>query len=294
MSFEGSKSFFNFSKGQRKGVFFFLFLIVGLQLVCCFVNFSSEFKDSPDKIAWISLQSKLDTLKMAAFKSEVKIYPFNPNFITDYKGYKLGMSVKEIDRLLVFRKENKYVNSASEFQRVTQVSDSLLLTMSPFFKFPGWVGVKKSYKQNSFFRNVVFFKKEKIGLVDINLATQEDLVKVFGIGEVIALRILKQKETLGGFVSMEQMKDVWGLSPEVVQNLNARFNVFKQPHIKKIPINTASLKEISQFPYFKYSLAKEIVMYRSMYGDIKDVDDLIKIRGFPVEKYNIIALYLEF
>jgi hypothetical protein len=61
-----------------------------------------------------------------------KIYPFNPNFITDFKGYKLGMSVTEIDRLLAFRKTNRYVNSAAEFQQVTQVSDSLLAQIAPF------------------------------------------------------------------------------------------------------------------------------------------------------------------
>jgi hypothetical protein len=54
------------------------------------------------------------------------LYPFNPNFITDFKGYKLGMSVQEID-LLEYRKGNKYVNSPKEFQAVTQVSDSLLM-----------------------------------------------------------------------------------------------------------------------------------------------------------------------
>jgi competence ComEA-like helix-hairpin-helix protein len=66
------------------------------------------------------------------------------------------------------------------------------------------------------------------------------------------------------------------------------------PVIHKININNASLKEISQFSYFKYALAKEIVTYRSMNGDIRNIEDLIKIRGFPVEKAKIIGLYLDF
>ena len=141
---------------------------------------------------------------------------------------------------------------------------------------------------------LAFAKKEKIVLIDINKASQEDLIKIYGIGEAISLRILKQKESLGGFVSMEQMNDVWGLSPEVVENLNAHFKVLVLPNLKKIDINNASLKELSQFPYFKYPLAKQIVTFRSMNGDIKNVEDLIKIKGFPVEKANIIGLYLDF
>jgi DNA uptake protein ComE-like DNA-binding protein len=63
--------------------------------------------------------------------------------------------------------------------------------------------------------------------------------------------------------------------------------------IKKININKASVKELSQFSFFRYALAKEIVIYRSMNGDIK-TEDLSKIKGFPVEKISIIALYLDF
>jgi len=46
------------------------------------------------------------------------IYPFNPNFITDY-GYKLGMTSEEINRLLNYRATNKWINSAEEFQKFT-------------------------------------------------------------------------------------------------------------------------------------------------------------------------------
>ena len=78
---------------------------------------------------------------------------------------------------------------------------------------------------------------------------------------------------------MEQMKDVWGLSPEVIENLNSHFKVSVLPNFKKIDINNASLKELSQFYYFKYPLAKEIVTYRSMKGNISNIEDLTKIKG---------------
>ncbi|HKO78125.1 MAG TPA: helix-hairpin-helix domain-containing protein, partial [Flavobacterium sp.] len=222
------------------------------------------------------------------------MHPFNPNFISDYKGYKLGMSVKEIDRLLNFRKGNKFVNSAEEFQNVTKISDSLLKAIAPFFKFPDWVNRKKEFKEYKYDQNSAFAKKEKIVLIDFNQATKEDLIKINGVGEIISLRILTQKEKLGGFVSMEQLKDVWGLSPEVILNLNNHFKIEKLPNLNKIDVNNASIKELSQFFYFKYDLARQIVKYRSMNGDFKNIEDLIKINGFPVEKANFIALYLDF
>jgi DNA uptake protein ComE-like DNA-binding protein len=65
------------------------------------------------------------------------------------------------------------------------------------------------------------------------------------------------------------------------------------PNNKKININSASIKELGQFYYFKYPISKNIVTYRSMNGDIK-IEDLSNIKGFPVDKLKIIALYLEF
>ncbi|TDD78811.1 ComEA family DNA-binding protein [Flavobacterium caseinilyticum] len=297
MRFKTILTYFNFTQQQRTGILLLFGIIIVLQLVYFFVDFSPAAKEYPEKQKWLSLQSEMDSLKMQRGKDLPQIYLFNPNFITDYKGYKLGMSLEEIDRLLAFRKENRYVNSAKEFQNVTKISDSLLNVISPYFKFPDWVKNKKQntkFKAYTAYQNQAFAKKEKIVITDINQATKEDLIKIYGIGEAISVRILKQKETLGGFVSMEQLKEVWGLSPEVIENLNTHFKVLALPRFKKIEINNASLKELTQFHYFRYALAKEIITYRSMNGNIENIEDLTKIKGFPVDKANIIGLYLDF
>ncbi|MDR7209513.1 helix-hairpin-helix domain-containing protein [Flavobacterium piscis] len=287
--------YFKFTSQQRTGIFLLFIIIVILQMVYFFVDFTSDEKIFPEKQQWLSMQSQIDSLKEIENKRKPKVYLYNPNFISDYKGYKLGMSIQEIDRLQAFRKENKYVSSAKEFQDVTKISDSLLNAISPFFKFSDWVKNKKSFKTfNKESIQQSFSKKEKVAVLDINHAGQEDLMKVYGIGEALSLRILKQKETMEAFVSMEQMNDVWGLSPEVILQLKKNFEVLSSPKIKKIQINDASLKELALFPYFRYALAKQIVTYRSMNGNIQNIEDLSKIKGFPVEKANIIALYLEF
>ena len=288
------KSLFMFTSDQRKGIFALLLLIVILQVIYFFVDFTVLPTNDPQKQQWLSLQAQVDSMKNSDKTQEKKIYLFNPNFITDYKGYKLGMSVAEIDRLLEFRKTNKYVNSAEEFQQVTQVSDSLLREIAPLFKFPDWITNKKPVKKFENYNIQAFAKKEKTVAIDINTATKEDLIKIHGIGEALSMRILKQRDILGGFIAMEQMNDVWGLSPEVIENVNLNFKIITAPTIKKVDINNASLKELSQFYYFKYPLPREIITYRSMNGDFKNIEDLTKIKGFPVDKAKIITLYLDF
>jgi competence ComEA-like helix-hairpin-helix protein len=294
MDLKEIKTYFSFSKEQRAAIMILFVMVIVLQCIYFFADFNLIQSTSSNKQQWLAIQSKIDSLKEYDTKYTAKVYPFNPNFITDYKGYKLGMSVEEIDRLLNYRKEDKYVNSPKEFQIVTQISDSLLNAIAPYFKFPDWVKNRKQNRGYVAFGNKAYAKKEKVVILDINLATAEELVNIYGIGEVLAQRILKLKENLGGFVSMEQMKDVWGLSPEVIESLNSHFKVNAVPVLSKIDINNASLKELAQFTYFRYTLAKEIVTYRSMNGDFKGIDDLTKIKGFPVEKAKIITLYLDF
>ncbi len=277
-------------------------IIIGLQVGSYFLDFSNDKKSTPEEQNWLSLQSNIDSLKSEKPQSGYKIYPFNPNFITDFKGYKLGMTVEQIDRLLAFRKQGKFANSPEEFQKVTGISDSLLKAISPYFKFPDWVNKKNFQLANSnknenkgwvdYSKNKFDKKEKKIVVLDINSASKEDLMKVYGIGDAISDRILKQKEIFGVFVSMEQMNDIWGLSPEVIEKLNQSFKVVN-PNPKKININNASIKELGQFPYFKYPISKNIVTYRSMNGDLK-IEDLTNIKAFPVDKLKIIALYLEF
>ncbi|MGV3695543.1 MAG: helix-hairpin-helix domain-containing protein [Flavobacterium sp.] len=285
------KSVLSYSKSQRIGIVLFFAIIVSAQAFYYCWDFAEIASADKTEVKWLANQDIIDSLKLDGKHYKPTIYPFNPNFISDFKGYKLGMSVAEIDRLHAYRKQNKFVNSAEEFQLITKVSDSLLKTISPYFKFPDWVNDKKDD-----FRSVDkkdFPKPVKISVININEATKEDLMKVYGIGDKISDRILEHRQKLGAFVSMEQMSDIWGLSPEVIDKLNSSFAVQSSLNVKKININNASAKELSLFPFFRYPLAKDIVIYRTMNGNIT-VDDLSKIKGFPVDKIKIIALYLEF
>lgn len=285
------KSYFIFSKSHRVGIVILLLLIVIAQL--CYFYVSNQKATINEDTQWLLAQNEIDSIKQQVATKKDTIYPFNPNFISDYKGYKLGMSVQEIDRLHHFRAQNKYVNSTAEFQKVTLVSNAVLRKISPYFKFPEWVSAKQE-KSNKTFQVFTPREKKEVMVKDINLATKEDLIAVYGIGEKLADKILIEKEKFGGFVSMEQFQFIWGISPEAIQDLQKRFVVKNTNSITKIPINDLSIKELSKFPYFNYSLAKEIVIYRTMNNGIKEIADLTKIKGMPNEKIKIIALYLEF
>ncbi|HSM62646.1 MAG TPA: hypothetical protein VK833_01785, partial [Gillisia sp.] len=194
------RSHFVFSKSQQNGIFLLVILIVLLQLIYFFVDFNASNELSQeDSVRITGFQKQIDSLKQVALtKDTVRVYPFNPNLITDYKGYSLGMSLEEIDRLHEFRKTNKWVNSSKEFQAITLISDSLLNKIAPYFKFPDWVEKSNSdinKKGNNSLKPVGF------NIRDLNAASFDDLIMIRGIGEVLASRIIKFISKIGGFLS---------------------------------------------------------------------------------------------
>ena len=241
-------------------------------------------------------QDKIDVLKQNSKQNDsIRIYPFNPNFISDYKGYTLGMSVEEIDRLHAFRAQHKFVNNSEEFQKITHVSDSLLKKISPYFKFPEWAKNKSlSQKKipNATFQRELDLQKGDFQVKDLNTATAEDLKSISGIVEKLALRIIKFRNRLGGFIVDDQLYDVYGLEPDVVKRTIKRFTVLSQPQMEKINVNSASVEEISKLIYLRYNIATKIVEYREVNGSFSSLDELTKIEDFPIDKIHRIKLYL--
>jgi DNA uptake protein ComE-like DNA-binding protein len=207
------------------------------------------------------------------------------------------MTIAQIDKLHNLRKQNKYVNSNAEFQKLTGVSDVWMKQYAQYFKFPDWVTNMSlnKYPSNSENKYQKFEKKEtKIVVQDINTANQVELEKVYMIGEKLAVKIIAEREKFGGFANMEQLSFIWGISPEAIEDLNKKFQIKSVGNLKKIKINELPIKELQQFPYFNYTIAKNIVTYRSMNGEFKNIEDLTKVKQFPIEKLKIIAVYLEF
>lgn len=283
------KSHFWYNKRQRNGIFFLLLIIGILQISFFFLDFSSNKPAQFSQNEIDEFKKEQDSLLNVAIKeSKPKIFPFNPNYINDFKGYQLGMNVDEIDRLISYRKSGKFINSIKEFKVVTDVSDSLLNSISPFFKFPDWVTNKNNTTNDSFKQP----KKEVIEVKDLNLVTSSDLIKIKGIGEKTAERILSYRDKLQGFTFEDQLYEVYYLDKEIADKALEYFKVLSKPTIKKININIASFKEVLSIVYIDYELTKKIFNYRDEVAEIQSLEELKKIDGFPIEKFNRITLYL--
>ncbi|MEP2937033.1 MAG: helix-hairpin-helix domain-containing protein [Gilvibacter sp.] len=220
-------------------------------------------------------------------KSRFKLYPFNPNFITDYKGYQLGMSLEQIDRLHDFRAQNKWINSTADFKRVTGVSDSLLAAIRIYFKFPEWVTQKRP-------ANTYYSTKFRGPKTDLNTATATQLEAVYGIGPALSKRILTMRERMQGFSDTMQLRAVYGLSAAVRARLFERFELSNPQPIKKMKFARASASDLATIPGVSFDLGVKMVAFRRLRDSMVLPAQLLKIDGMSSQKLELITLYLQF
>lgn len=282
---------FSFYKIQRRGLLSLWGILLLFLGGTAFIQLQKNSAPTEQIIAENEeIQLFIDSLKrVKEEKKDYQLMPFNPNFITDYKGYQLGLSTEEIDRLSAFRKKDKWINSIKEFQQVTGVSDSVLAKISPLFKFPEWVQQQQSRQQ---FTTSVS-QKVTLTKADLNRASAEDLQQVKGIGEVLSTRIVRHRAQLGGFRDDIQLKDIYGLKYEMRQAILAQFTVKKKDSLKRIDLNKASVADLLEVYYINYELARKIVNYRITREGFANFEQLAEIEGFPVGRMEQIQLYLK-
>lgn len=134
------------------------------------------------------------------------------------------------------------------------------------------------------------FTTKKIN-VELNSCSREDLIKLKGIGEKLSTRIIKYRDLLGGFVSVNQLNEVYGIKPEVLDEIRSSISI--QNPMSKINLNTADFKTLIRHPYIDKPIVKSILNYKNIHGEFKSVDDLKRIYSISDSIFVKIEPYLK-
>jgi DNA uptake protein ComE-like DNA-binding protein len=127
---------------------------------------------------------------------------------------------------------------------------------------------------------------------DLNAADTTQLKTIYGIGPVIAKRIINYRTNLGGFVDFNQLYEVWGLDSTVISRLTEKTVIAPGFTPNKLPINHCSEQDLSRHPYLRTKLARAIVNYRHQHGNFTSVDDLKKINIMEEKVFLRIKPYI--
>jgi competence protein ComEA len=285
------RNFFGFSRAETNG-----FLV--LMPLMIFVIFSEPLYRNWRARAPLDLKDethKLDSLMqlMASTKTEVAPgatqtrFPFDPNKATQEELISLGFTKTLATRIENYRTKGGEFRIKKDLLRLYGMDSSLYTQLHPYVLLPE--SVVKPEKFVSEKLNTV--KTEKIK-TDLNLADTAALKKVYGIGEKLSLRIINYRNSLGGFINISQLREVYGLDSIVAGRILQGYFISDAVAPNKININTASEEVLAKHPYIKYKNAKAIVAYRYQHKSFATLEELLNIKIIDQAAFEKMRPYL--
>ena len=131
-------------------------------------------------------------------------------------------------------------------------------------------------------------------VLELSVADSAQLVGLKGIGPVLAGRIVRYRSALGGFTSVEQLKEVYGISDTLFAVIAPQLVLDSLCTLRKLDLNTDSLSVLVAHPYIRYKLGNAFIRYRKQHERINSVNALNEMGFVPREIIPKIAPYLKF
>lgn len=302
----------NFGFSQREVNAFLVLLTLLVLLSAAPFLFGSiytsepEFTAAQDRQLLDSLVAQLEERQPelnAKYKvPAVALRPFNPNQLTVEEWQAFGLPKYLAQRILNYRSKVGDLTYKAELGRIYGLPDSIFQRLYPYIELPEERPSK--YKRSESIAgnsprsvpnpNWNTGKREKFILAPFNINTADttQLKQIRGIGSKLSARIVKYRSGLGGFYSMEQLREVYGLQPEVVDSLHKYTFVPKANVVQQLSINTAAADELRTHPYISSNVARAIVAYREQHGKYEQVEDVRQVKLVTAELYEKIKPYL--
>ena len=226
-------------------------------------------------------------------KKKIELFYFDPNTIAENQWKQLGLRDKTIHTIQHFLAKGGKFKAPEDLKRIYGLPGEDYNRLAPFVKIvhDHHVGEKADHEklENGFVYNKK--KSTTISPIEINTADSAELVSLPGIGSKLASRILHFRDGLGGFYSVNQVAEIYGLPDSTFFNIKP-FLYVKPGAIRKIDINAADISTLKQHPYIRWELAKSIVAYRNQHGPFKKEEDLLLITIISRDSYQKISPYI--
>ncbi len=295
------KEYFIFSHREKKGirVLFILILLVSLLnlLLPCLMEpqpyDNSEFREKAERFMQ-SLEQK-DSIRQYQdniFSDKQIIqesYMFDPNTVRYEELLELGFSSFAASNMI------KYRNSGGIFHRKEDVKKIYGIDMDTYRRLESRINIDVSPRSDSSARSGSF-NIGSYGIshspVELNRADTNELMQLYGIGTVLASRIVKYRNLLGGFFCTGQLKEVYGIDEKLYVSLKNRI-VVDTVFIEKININKSGYNDLIRHPYLTSYQVKGIEKYLDFSEGLKEISDLKKFSLLPDSVYQRIKHYLE-
>ena len=209
-----------------------------------------------------------------------ELFLFDPNTASDNDYLRLGLTEKQIQTIRNYQGKGGIFRNVADFKKLYGMSDAQKQILADY------IVIKE--KENVKFEKVSEVTKIQI---EINAADSVELKQLPGIGDKLSKRIVKYRDLLGGFYSLSQLKEVYGLSEQVIQQIDGMVAIDLK-RIRKVDLNFAEWAELAKHPYIQKDIARQIIKFRTKYGSIHESSVLLDSMILNIGEYSRLKPYL--
>lgn len=305
------KDYFTFPRKERIGLVILVVLILLIWVFPKIISPKTSYPISFDT-SWIAFSRKLEqkevntqipadsrdeNINELTFdkpsgnqpeNSKFTFFYFDPNTLSFEGWKKLGMREKTITTI------QKYLAKGGHFYKPADLNKIYGIHPDEYEKLEAFIKIEALPPSDVTSSLKTEFKKDlspKYLLVEINTSDTSAFIALPGIGNKLAARIVNFREKLGGFYSIDQVGETYGLPDSTFQKIRS-FLQLENSTIKKININTATKDEMKTHPYLRWTLANAIAEYRNQHGNYVSLNDLKKIAMITDDLFNKIKYYV--
>lgn len=258
------------------------------------VDYTGEKKSLDSLLAHWPKEEMRKEIKPTSNSSTATLHPFNPNEATREELISTGLSKFLAARIVNYRSKGGKFKTKNDFSKIYGLKPEQFAALKPYIRLPDSLANASKYVKVKTPPPAISYKKNSLPLprFDINTCDTAALQKVYGIGSKFSIRIINFRNKLGGFVSINQLSEVYGLDSSVVNKVRKTFFVGEQFSPALLKINSLTEKELAQHPYIGYKKAQQICAWRRQHGNYTSLEDIKKNPLITDEVFEKMKPYL--
>lgn len=230
-----------------------------------------------------------------AVASEVRLTAFDPNTADSTQLLALGLAPWQVRNIYRYRAKGGVYRTKADFARLYGLTAQKYKELEPYIRIEGdfrpAAEVYGKSAATAAVRDTLRYpvKIEPGEHIVLNTADTSALKRVPGIGSGFARAIVSYGQRLGGYVSVEQLREIGNFPESAIS-----YFVVKHPVVKRLNLNKLSLSSLRKHPYIGFYQARAIIEYRRVHGKISSLNDLKLCKDFTPEALSRLRPYVEF
>jgi len=215
---------------------------------------------------------------------------FDPNKIDKNGLVELGLSPKQAQVVVNYRKKGGKFKKAEDFSKLYVISPDT------YERVKTGIAIEKTPQDTILKKKEISFKTfetHKREPLYLNTADSVALVALPGIGPYYARKIIQYRDRLGGFAAKEQLLEIFGIDKERLDLFTDRI-VVDTNNVTKTDFNDVTFEELSRHPYLGGYVARSIIRYRDAKGaEMTNLANLVLNNIIKKELHKILKYYFK-